>query len=214
MKEQEPRFDLLRQRMVDEQLIPRGIKNQRVLEAFRKVPRHMLLDSTHQHQAYRDHPIPIGLDQTISQPYIVALMTEALGLEGEERVLEIGTGSGYQAAILAELAAQVFTVERHEQLLKHASEILKEMGYNNIYFKVSDGTKGWPEKSPFQGILVTAASPEIPPSLLEQLSPEGKLVIPMGNSWMQELLLITRDEEGYRKENLGGCRFVPLVGDE
>ncbi len=214
MQEQEHRFDLQRQRMVEEQLIPRGIKDQRVLDAFRRVPRHMFVASAQQHQAYQDHPLPIGLEQTISQPYIVALMTEALRLTGTEKVLEIGTGSGYQAAILAELADQVYTVERHERLSEQAADILRKIGYTNIYFKISDGIMGWPEKGPYQGILVTAGAPEIPTALLEQLSPEGRLVIPVGDSWMQELLLVTREKEGLRKINLGGCRFVPLVGDD
>lgn len=203
-----------KERMVREQLIRRGIKDERVLDAFRKVPRHLFVDPADRPLAYGDHPLPIGLEQTISQPYIVALMTEALQLKGNEKVLEIGTGSGYQAAILAELVEHVYTVERLPYLGERARKRLEQLGYTNISFKIGDGTKGWPEKAPFDGILVTAASEKIPPSLLEQLKPGGRLVIPLGNTWLQDLTLVINENGHFKKESLGGCRFVPLIGDE
>lgn len=205
----------VRERMVKEQLVSRGIRDEKVLEAFRKVPRHRFVPPAEQHLAYRDHPLGIGQGQTISQPYIVALMTEALGLRGGEKVLEIGTGSGYQAAILAEIAGTVFTMERLPELIQKAKKALEELGYTNIYFHTGDGTKGLPEKAPFDGILVTAATSKPPPSLLAQLSEDGgRLVIPAGDCWSQELLLITRQKDEFLKHSLCGCRFVPLIGEE
>ncbi len=215
MEQMEQHFTKLRQNMVETQLKTRGIKDKRVLYAFKKVPRHLFVTPEKRHQAYEDHPLPIGLNQTISQPYIVALMTQSLQLKGDERVLEIGTGSGYQAAILAELAEHVYTVERFEELSQYASSLLKELGYDNVSVKTGDGSKGWPEKAPFQGIIVTAAASRIPPALLDQLSPNGKLVVPVGDYLAQELLRISKDEEGrIIKEESGGCRFVPLIEDE
>ncbi|NLL57579.1 MAG: protein-L-isoaspartate(D-aspartate) O-methyltransferase, partial [Firmicutes bacterium] len=163
------------------------------------------------HMAYGDHPLPIGLEQTISQPYIVALMTQSLALKGDENVLEIGTGSGYQTAVLAELARHVYTVERLPQLSEKAQNILRELQYNNISFRVGDGTGGWPEKAPFEAILVAAASESVPPALVEQLSLGGRMVIPVGDSPVQDLLLLIKNQQGIEEQNLCGCRFVPLI---
>lgn len=204
-----------RQRMVDTQIIPRGIKDERVINAMRKVQRHLFLDEALWPQAYEDYPAPIGEKQTISQPYIVALMTELLGLKGHERVLEIGTGSGYQTAILAELAEQVYSIERIPGLAKRARKILDELGYGNIVITIGDGTLGWPEHSPYDGIIVTAAAPQAPPSLLKQLRVGGRLVIPIGDEFVQDLYLyIKESEDRYIRENYGGCRFVKLIGEE
>lgn len=202
-----------RERMVKEQIEARGIKDGRVLAAMRKIPRHLFVDEALWSQAYNDYPLPIGEGQTISQPYIVALMTEALELKGNEKVLEIGTGSGYQTAILAELAQNVFTIERVPSLLEKAKAVLDGLGYFNIAYKTGDGTLGWPEAAPFQAIIVTAAAPDIPPPFLEQLDVFGKLVIPIGDRAAQVLYKITKLADGsIIRENLGGCRFVPLVG--
>lgn len=209
----EQKFLLLRKRMVESQLLPRGIKDPRVLDAFYKVPRHLFVPPGQRHLAYEDHPLPIGLEQTISQPYIVALMTESLRLKGGEKVLEIGTGSGYQTAILAELAGAVYTVERLSSLAEGAKEILQKLGYNNIHFKVGDGAKGWPEEAPFDAILVAAAAERLPKALVEQMAFGGRMVIPLGDAPLQELVLLTKDKDApeIRQENLCGCRFVPLV---
>lgn len=205
-------FATARNRMVESQLISRGIKDPRVLEAMRKVPRHRFVDEALASQAYSDHPLSIGEKQTISQPYMVALMTEALELKGDERVLEIGTGSGYQAAILAELAAKVYSIERLRSLYIKARRTLDELGYLNIVLKVGDGTGGWKEEAPFDGIIVTAGSPEVPQPLVDQLAMGGRLVIPVGDRYSQDLLKIARVKEGITRTNLGGCRFVNLVG--
>ncbi len=198
--------------MVELQLASRGIRDPRVLEAMGKVPRHQFVDEALQDQAYNDYPLPIGEKQTISQPYIVALMTETLELKGNEKVLEIGTGSGYQAAILAELADRVFTIERNPSLAYRANQILKKLGYKNIVTRVSDGTLGWPDEAPFDGILVTAGTPKIPQPLIDQLAMNGRLVVPVGDHLSQELVLVERTREGIRKTNLGGVRFVDLIG--
>lgn len=208
---EEQKYRERRERMVKTQLIPRGIKDPRVLDVFAKVPRHLFVDPVQRHMAYSDHPLPIGLEQTISQPYIVALMTQSLALKGNENVLEIGTGSGYQTAVLAELARHVYTVERLPQLSEKAQNILQELQYNNISFRVGDGTGGWPEKAPFEAILVAAASESVPPALVEQLSLGGRMVIPVGDSPVQDLLLITKNQQGIEEQNLCGCRFVPLI---
>lgn len=207
----EQKFQVRRKRMVENQLIPRGIKDPRVLKAFYKVPRHLFVDLDQRHLAYDDHPLPIGLEQTISQPYIVALMTEALKLQGDEKVLEIGTGSGYQTAILAELARVVYTIERLSPLAEQAKAILQELKYNNIHFRVGDGTKGWPEEAPFDAILVAAAAERIPTSLVEQLSLGGRMVIPVGDTPVQNLVLLIKDKQNIEEESLCGCRFVPLI---
>jgi protein-L-isoaspartate(D-aspartate) O-methyltransferase len=205
-------YRLAREKMVKKQLIPRGIKDAGVLEVMEKIPRDRFVEEALVGEAYNDHPLPIGHGQTISQPYIVALMTEALGLRGEEKTLEIGTGSGYQTAILADLSKKVYTVERIRPLLVKARNTLAELGYNNILFKAFDGTLGWKEFEPYDAIMVTAGAPKIPQPLLDQLAENGRLIIPVGNKFSQELIKVTRKKGNYLQENLGGCRFVDLVG--
>jgi protein-L-isoaspartate(D-aspartate) O-methyltransferase len=200
--------------MVAEQLIPRGIQDPLVLEAMGKVPRHRFVPQGMEREAYDDRPLHIGLEQTISQPYMVALMTEALELTGDEKTLEIGTGSGYQAAILAELSSQVYTVERHRELQDRARKVLDELGYENIFYHVSNGTLGWPEHAPYGAVMVTAGAPKVPASLTEQLADGGRLLIPVGDRYSQMLTKITRQGERLVKQNLGGCRFVALTGQE
>jgi protein-L-isoaspartate(D-aspartate) O-methyltransferase len=199
--------------MVETQLRARGIRDKRVLEAMSKVLRHLFLEESLRRQAYEDHALPIAEKQTISQPYIVALMTEALELKGTEKVLEIGTGSGYQAAILAELAEQVFSVERIESLANEARKLLEKLGYRNITIEVFDGTCGWKEESPFDAIIVTAGSPRVPQPLIDQLKIKGRLVIPVGEVYSQMLLKITKEAKGSRQQDMGGCRFVKLLGE-
>jgi len=198
--------------MVESQIRQRGVTSSRVLAAMTKVPRHRFVPPHLWDQAYNDYPLPIGENQTISQPYIVALMTEALDLRSTDKVLELGTGSGYQAAILAELAAQVFSIDRVPSLARKAEETLKALGYSNVRIRVGDGTLGWPEEAPFDAIMVTAGSPQIPPPLLEQLAPGGRLVIPVGDQFSQTLTRVRRTAEGLKYEYLGGCRFVKLIG--
>ncbi len=205
-------FQKARDRMVESQLMSRGIVDQRVLEAMRKVPRHMFVDEALQEQAYSDHPLPIGDKQTISQPYVVAWMTETLKLLGREKILEIGTGSGYQAAILAELGSRVFSIERLPALAYRANQTLQKLGYKNVIVRVADGTLGWPDEAPFDAIIVTAGAPKVPQPLVDQLAMGGRLVIPTGDRLSQELMLVERVPEGIRKTNLGGVRFVDLVG--
>lgn len=205
-------FPKARSKMVEEQIIARGIKDPKVIAAIKKVPRHLFVEEALQGQAYSDHPLPIGEKQTISQPYMVALMTEALELTGRDRVLEIGAGSGYQTAILAEIALNVFSIERVRSLAINARKLLYELGYLNVEIKFSDGTYGWPEESPFNAIIVTAGAPGIPPVLIDQLMLGGRLVIPVGDAYVQDLFKIIKTEEGIRKEDLGGCRFVKLIG--
>ncbi|CAD7775438.1 MAG: Protein-L-isoaspartate O-methyltransferase [Candidatus Methanoperedenaceae archaeon GB37] len=206
-------FSLAREWMVRDQIEARGIKDKRLLNIMRKIPRHLFVDEALRDQAYNDYPLPIGEGQTISQPYIVALMTEALELKGQEKVLEIGTGSGYQTAILAELAQSVFTIERVPTLMQRAKAILDSLGYFNVAYKTGNGTLGWPEVAPFQGIIVTAAAPEIPQPYVEQLDIGGKLVIPLGDKFSQVLYKIIKLPDGrIKKQYLCGCRFVPLVG--
>lgn len=197
-----------------ERLRALGIRDERVLEAMRTVPRHRFVAEVSWEQAYADRPLPIEDGQTISQPYIVALMTEALELAGTERVLEIGTGSGYQTAILAELASEVYTIERSRMLLEQARERLASMGYENVSFKLGDGTVGWVEYVPYDAIIATGAVPEPPPSLLNQLGEEGRLVIPTGGRRLQKLLHIRKGEERPEKRELCDCSFLPLVGKE
>lgn len=198
--------------MVKTQLIPRGIKDQRVLDAMMKVPRHLFVEEALRGEAYNDHPLPIGHKQTISQPYIVALMTQALELKGDEHTLEIGTGSGYQTAILAELCEKVYTIERIRPLLEQARKRLWELGYTNVLFKAFDGTLGWEEYAPFDAIIVTAGAPKVPKPLLDQLAEGGRLVIPVGGKFSQELIKITKKNGNIIQKNLGGCRFVDLIG--
>ncbi len=208
-------YEWLRQNMVENQIKARGIKDERILEAFYKIPRHLFVGPEQRPLAYEDHPLPIEHEQTISQPFIVALMTEALRLKGNEKVLELGTGSGYQTAILAELAGHVYTIERFEKLSRSASTLLGELGYYNITYRTGDGTRGWPEEAPFDGILAAAASEKIPPALLEQLGNGGRLVIPVGDVRGQQLMVVSKDARGkITEETLGGCRFLPLVEEE
>ncbi len=201
-----------RERMVETQLISRGISNSRVLEAMRKVPRHLFVEEALKEQAYSDYPLPIGEKQTSSQPYVVALMSEALELKGDEKILEIGTGSGYQAAILAELADRVFSIERFPALAYRANQILQKLGYQNVIIRVADGSLGWPDEAPFDGIMATAGTPKIPQPLIDQLGVGGRLVLPVGDRLSQELVLVERSLEGNKKTNLGGVRFVDLIG--
>jgi protein-L-isoaspartate(D-aspartate) O-methyltransferase len=204
-----------RKSMIEEQLIPRGIKDRETLKSMSKVPRHMFVPKTLQKHAYEDGPMQIGFGQTISQPYIVALMTQSAKITSESRVLEIGTGSGYAAAILSQIAKEVYTVERIPELANHAIEMFQTLGYKNISVKISNGTLGWAEKGPFDAILVTAGGPTIPESLLEQLKPGGSIVIPVGDLHTQELVRMTKTLEGKPSiENLGAVRFVPLIGEE
>jgi protein-L-isoaspartate(D-aspartate) O-methyltransferase len=203
-----------RTRMVEEQLVRREIRDRRVLDAMSRVDRHRFVPEAHLVNAYGDFPVPIGNEQTLSQPYIVALMTEALGLEGREKVLEIGTGSGYQTAVLAELAAVVYTVEVLPELAERARALLHDLGYENVHYRVGDGREGWPEEAPFDGILVAAAPLTVPAFLRDQLAPGGKLVVPVGPPAEQELELHARDASdpsGFRVLKLGAVRFVPLV---
>lgn len=198
--------------MVKDQLIARGIKDERVLQVMGKIPRHLFIEEALAGEAYNDHPVPIGEKQTISQPYIVALMTEALELKGDENTLEIGTGSGYQTAILAELSSRVYTVERIECLLVNARKILAHLGYDNILFKVFDGTIGWKEYAPFDTIMVAAGAPGVPKPLVDQLADDGRMIIPIGDRYSQELIKIVRRGKSLEQKNLGGCRFVNLIG--
>ncbi len=203
----------LREEMVARQLAPRRIRDRRVLAAFREVPRHLFAPGAGPREAYADHPLPIGEGQTISQPYMVALMTQCLELAGGEKVLEIGTGSGYQAAILSRLAARVYTVERIASLAERTGDLFRRLGYENISIRVGDGTRGWPEFSPYDGIIVTAGSPGVPPPLVEQLGEGGKLVIPSGSGYSQRLLVLERRGEKIIERDEGGCVFVPLIGE-
>lgn len=202
-------FSKLREEMVAAQIEARGIKDKRVLEAMRSVPRHKFVPQPYQRFAYRDTPLPIAEGQTISQPYIVALMTELLELTGKERVLEIGTGSGYQAAILAELAARVYTIEIIPALAKGAEELLKTLGYNNILVKCGDGYVGWEEHAPFDAVIVTCAPEEIPQPLIEQLADGGRMVLPVGSIY-QELILVEKKDREIKKRSIIPVRFVPM----
>ena len=208
-----PNFEKARARMVEEQLIPRSIHDQKTLEAMRKVPRHLFVEDALKNQAYGDYPLPIGRGQTISQPYIVALMTQALGLKGHEHVLEIGTGSGYQAAILSQICEKVYTVERIDTLLVQARKVFDSLHCLNILTKLDDGTNGWPEYSPYDVIIVTAGGPKIPLPLLEQLADPGTLVIPVGDRGVQDLRLVTKKEGEIKEKTIELVRFVNLIGD-
>ena len=208
-------FDKLKAAMVAEQLIARNISESKVLEAFRKVPRHEFVPEDLRQSAYNDYPLPIGENQTISQPYMVALMTECLKLKGAEKVLEVGTGSGYQAAVLGEIAGEVYSVERFKDLADKASKVLNLLGYKNIHIRVGDGTLGWSEFAPYDGIVVTAGAPGIPESLVKQLKPEGRLIIPVDRGGFgQTLTLVERIGRTTRTSDICACTFVPLVGKE
>lgn len=206
-------YDYLRERMVKEQIIARGIKDERVIKAMLKVERHKFVPEGLRWLAYQDRPLPIGYGQTISQPYIVALMTELLGVKGDEKVLEIGTGSGYQAAILAEIAKEVYTIEILEPLAKEAEAKLKNLGYENIKVKCGDGFLGWPEYAPFDCIIVTCAPEEIPHPLIEQLKEGGRMVVPVGKLW-QELKLILKEDGKIKVIDIVPVRFVPMLRGE
>jgi protein-L-isoaspartate(D-aspartate) O-methyltransferase len=200
--------------MIEEQLVGRGIKDPRVIEAMGKVPRHLFVPEALAAQAYSDFPLPIGDRQTISQPYMVALMSEALQLKGGEKVLEVGTGSGYQAAVLALLVRQVFSLERISSLARQARKTLDSCGFARVNVRVTDGTCGWEDEAPFDAIMVTAGAPSVPKPYLQQLTIGGRLIIPVGDRTTQMLVRVTRlAEQNFREERLLGCRFVPLVGD-
>jgi protein-L-isoaspartate(D-aspartate) O-methyltransferase len=203
-----------RELMVRQQILERGIDTPRVLEAFLRVPRHFFVPPEYVKQAYDDRPLYIGHGQTISQPYMVGLMTDALELKGDEKVLDIGTGSGYQAAILAELAREVHTVERIEELALGANGLLEDLGYDNVTFHVADGTLGWTDAAPFDAILVAAAAPGVPETLKEQLATGGRLVIPVGPPYSQTLRLVTRTSRGFESRDICPCIFVKLIGAE
>lgn len=212
------KFEDQRKLMVQNQLLRRDITDENVLKAFAQIERHLFVEEDARHLAYNDSPLSIGKGQTISQPYIVALMMQLADIESEHKILEIGTGSGYQTALLAKMASEVYTVERIDFLIRKAEELLKKMGYENIYYKSGDGTRGWEGGFPickeFDRIIVAAAAPQIPASLTTQLKIGGKLVIPAGQRSYQELILVERNENGYEETRHGGCTFVPLIGKE
>ena len=201
-----------RAKMVREQIEARGVRDPRVLAAMRRVPRHLFVGENLAERAYDDTPLPIGAQQTISQPYIVALMAEALELTGVERVLEIGTGSGYEAAILAELCAEVYSVERIVKLAEQAMALLDSLGYRNVHVRVCDGSSGWPEAAPFAAVVMSAAAREIPRPLVEQLADDGRFVLPMGDEDMQTLVRLRKRQGALEEDCLGECRFVKLIG--
>jgi len=206
-------YSIARKKMVQEQLLARGITDPRVIEVMGRIPRHEFVDEGLASQAYLDHPLNIGLKQTISQPYMVGFMTESLQLKGHERVLEIGTGSGYQTVLLAELCRQVYSIERITTLSNRARRIFYKLGYSNIILRIGDGTLGWPEEAPFDAILVTAGSPQIPRPYMDQLSEGGTLVIPRGNEASQDLVRIRKKNGKFQEEILSECRFVKLYGE-
>lgn len=208
------KFERWREDMVKKQIEARGVTDPKVLEAMRKVPRHLFVSEALMEQAYGDFPLPIGEQQTISQPYIVAEMTQALQLKKDDRVLEIGTGSGYQAAILSQIVAKVYTIERIHSLFMRSRKLFDQLHYFNIVTRYSDGTTGWKEEAPFDAIIVTAGARNIPGVLIDQLAMEGRLVMPVGGQYAQDLIRIDKDEHGnLSRTSLGGCRFVKLVGE-
>jgi protein-L-isoaspartate(D-aspartate) O-methyltransferase len=202
-----------REAMVAKQIAARGISDPAVLAAMKKVQRHLFVSEALMDQAYGDYPLPIGENQTISQPYIVAEMTQALQLGKDDRVLEIGTGSGYQAAIIAEIAFRVYTIERIHALFVKTRGLFDRLKYHNIVTRYSDGTTGWSDQSPFDAIIVTAGAPQIPPVLVQQLAEGGRLIMPVGDQHVQELVKVYRDKDGLHQTTLGGCRFVKLIGE-
>ena len=206
-------WELERLRMVEDQLKSRGISDERVLRAMAKVPRHHFIPKDYLESAYADGPLPIGERQTVSQPYMVSIMTQCLALKGGERVLEIGTGSGYQSAVLMELVKELYTIERISSLAERAERKLLELGYSQFHIRVADGTRGWPEAAPFDGIIVTAGAPEIPENLIDQLCEEGRLVIPVGSRFSQRLYTCVKKVGKCVKEENTLCVFVPLIGE-
>jgi protein-L-isoaspartate(D-aspartate) O-methyltransferase len=207
----EDQFARQRQRMVEEQIRARGIREKTVLDAMLKVPRHRFVPASEMQATYGDHPLPIGSGQTISQPFMVAYMTEAAEISSSEKVLEIGTGSGYQAAVLGELAKEVSTIEIIPELAERAAKVLGELGYKNVHVKTGNGYLGWPEHAPYDGIIVTAAPNEVPPALIEQLALNGKMVIPVGAVY-QEMMIITKTQKGVIERKTIPVRFVPMTG--
>lgn len=208
----DPNRQAERHAMVERQIMARGVSDPSVLQALRKVSRHQFVTESEQDYSYEDRPLPIGFGQTISQPYIVAFMTEALKLQPTDKVLEIGTGSGYQAAVLAEIASEVFTIEIVEPLAKRAGETLSQLGYTNVHVRAGDGYQGWPSESPFNAIILTAAPDHIPQPLLDQLAIGGRLILPVGK-FLQELVLVHRTSEGYKQQTLLPVAFVPMTGE-
>lgn len=208
-------YTISRRRMVEEQVVARGVTDQRVINAMLKVPRHMFVEEALAGKSYQDAPLPIGEKQTISQPYMVAVMSEALMLDGSETVLEVGTGSGYQAAVLALLADRVFSLERIPSLARRARKVLDSNGFSKVNIRLADGTLGWQDMAPFDAIIVTAGAPQVPQEYLNQLAVGGRLVIPVGDRESQVLMRITRvSENDYKHEKMLGCRFVPLIGSQ
>jgi len=205
-------YERERLRMVEEQLVRRGLSDARVLDALRKVPRHLFVEEALRDRAYGDHPLPIGEEQTISQPYIVALMTQLLELSERDKVLEIGTGSGYQTAVLAELARRVCSIERLPRLAERARALLEQLGYANVWVRVGSGTLGWPDEAPFDRILVTAGGPSVPPPLFQQLAEGGRLVLPLGDPVNQTLTVVEKVRGEMKTQEHGECKFVKLVG--
>jgi protein-L-isoaspartate(D-aspartate) O-methyltransferase len=201
-----------REEMVTQQIAARGVRDERTLAAMRAVPRHLFVPEEFSSQAYDDHPLPIGHGQTISQPYIVGFMTQALDLDGSETVLEVGTGSGYQAAVLAEIVPRVYSIEIVAPLAQKSAELLKGLGYTNVEVRAGDGYLGWPEAAPFDAIIVTAAAPRIPEPLKEQLGDGGRLVLPVGDAW-QELVVVTRRGDRFEEKRVMAVRFVPMTGE-
>ena len=209
-------FADLREHMVERQIAARGIRDPRLLDAFRQVPREEFVSSDYGRQIYGDHPLPIEAGQTISQPYIVALMIEAAGIRPGGRVLEVGAGSGYAAAVIGRIAGEVIAIERKSELVAVARERIARLGYANVMIVEGDGTRGWPDGAPYDAILAAASGSHVPPPLLEQLAPGGRLVMPIGGQgWVQQLVKVTKRPDGSTEtEDLGGVRFVPLIGDE
>jgi protein-L-isoaspartate(D-aspartate) O-methyltransferase len=213
LDEREKHFEKLRHYMVQTQLRARGIRDERVLKAFMEIPRHKFVLPEDEDMAYEDHPLPIGFGQTISQPFMVATITEALMLRGDEKVLEVGAGSGYQAAILGKLCREVYAIERIPELAERAKRTLLELGYSNVHIVVGDGTLGLPEHAPYDAIVVSAGAPDIPPTLIEQLADKGRLVIPVGSPYSQILVRVIKDGVRLKHEKICPCVFVPLVGE-
>jgi protein-L-isoaspartate(D-aspartate) O-methyltransferase len=212
MDRDEGRYGRDRERMVEEQLVARGVTDPRVLAALRRVPRHRFVQEALRDRAYGDHPLPIGEEQTISQPFIVGFMSSLLELSGQEKVLEIGTGSGYQTAVLAELARRVCSIERLPRLAERARATLEALGYDNVWVRVGNGTLGWPDQAPFDRIIVTAGGPAVPPPLVQQLAEGGRMVLPVGNADNQVLTIVENVGGEIRTSQQGECKFVKLVG--